>query len=103
MMDEVAAIMLKNKDISFSVSGYTDDRGKDGYNLRLSEKRANEARLYLIARGVESDRITAKGYGEANPRFDNNTKQGRQLNRRVEIKSVGVYERKTRVILEKKN
>jgi outer membrane protein OmpA-like peptidoglycan-associated protein len=103
MMDEVAAIMLKNKDVSFSISGYTDDRGKDAYNLNLSEKRANEARLYLIARGVESDRITAKGYGEANPRFDNNTKQGRQLNRRVEIRSVGVYERKTRVILEKKN
>lgn len=101
MLDEVASIMLKNPNISFSVSGYTDSVGNEIYNQKLSEKRANEARLYLIARGVESDRISAKGYGEANPKYDNNTKQGRQLNRRVEIKSVGVYKKKKQVIIKK--
>ncbi|MFD2566552.1 OmpA family protein [Pseudotenacibaculum haliotis] len=101
MLDEVANIMLKNPNVSFSVSGYTDDRGEESYNQKLSERRANEARLYLIARGVESDRITAKGYGEMNPRYDNSTEQGRQLNRRVEIKSVGPYKKKTKVIIDR--
>lgn len=101
MLDEVANIMLKNPNVSFSVSGYTDDRGEDSYNQKLSERRANEARLYLIARGVESDRITAKGYGEMNPKYDNSTEQGRQLNRRVEIKSVGPYKKKTKVIIDR--
>ncbi len=101
MLDEVANIMLKNPNVSFSVSGYTDNIGDEGYNQRLSERRAKEARLYLIARGVEEDRVSAKGYGELNPKYDNKTKQGRQLNRRVEIKSVGPYEKKTRIIRDR--
>lgn len=100
MLDEVAAIMLKNKDITFSVSGYTDDRGEADYNLALSQRRAEEARSYLVARGVESDRVSAKGFGEVNPKFDNKTEQGRQLNRRVEIKSVGVYKQRTKVYIQ---
>lgn len=101
MLDEVANIMLANPNVSFSVSGYTDDRAPVEYNQKLSERRANEARMYLIARGVESDRVSAQGFGELNPRYDNSTEQGRQLNRRVEIKSVGPYEKKTRIIREK--
>ena len=101
MLDDVAEIMLKNKDVTFSVSGYTDDVGSTPYNLKLSTRRANEARNYLIERGVESDRITAKGYGELNPKYSNKTEQSRQLNRRVEIKSVGHYKNKTQVIIDK--
>tara|TARA_R110001632_G_scaffold179993_1_gene299935 strand:- start:4717 stop:6225 length:1509 start_codon:yes stop_codon:yes gene_type:complete len=101
MLDEVAGIMLKNKNVSFSVSGYTDDRGPEQYNQALSERRAKAARLYLIARGVEPDRVSAKGYGKLNPKFDNKTEEGRQLNRRVEINSVGPYEKKTRVVIDK--
>ena len=101
MLDEVASIMLKNPNVSFSVSGYTDDVGDEKYNQRLSEKRATEARLYLIARGVESDRVTSKGFGELNPKYDNSTKQGKQLNRRVEIKSVGPYTKKTKLIIDR--
>ena len=97
MLDDVAEIMLKNKNVTFSISGYTDDVGPEEYNLKLSERRANEARNYLIDRGVEADRIFAKGYGEVNPKYSNYTKQGKQLNRRVEIKSVGFYESKTKV------
>lgn len=100
MLDDVANIMLKNKNVSFSVSGYTDDRGGVAYNQALSERRAQAARKYLIARGVEPDRISAKGYGKLNPKYENKTEEGRQLNRRVEIKSVGPYERKTRIILD---
>ena len=101
MLDEVANIMLKNPNVSFSVSGYTDNVGDESYNQRLSERRAQEARLYLIARGVEEDRVSAKGYGELNPKYDNKTRQGKQLNRRVEIKSVGPYEKKTRIVRDR--
>ncbi len=97
MLDDVAEIMLKNKNVTFSISGYTDDVGPEEYNLKLSERRANEARKYLIERGVETDRIFAKGYGEINPKYSNYTSQGKQLNRRVEIKSVGYYESKTKL------
>ena len=100
MLDEVASIMLKNKDITFSVSGYTDNVGSAPYNLALSQRRAEQARAYLVLRGVEADRVSAKGYGKVNPKFDNKTEQGRQLNRRVEIKSVGVYKQKTKVFIE---
>lgn len=105
MLDDVAGIMLKNKDVTFSVFGYTDNIGTEEYNLKLSERRANEARKYLIERGVEPDRITAKGFGEVNPAYSNETTQGRQLNRRVEIKSVGYYESKTQIKIDeiKKN
>lgn len=98
MLDEVAAIMLKNTNVSFSVSGYTDNQGTVEYNLKLSERRAREARAYLIERGVEADRITSKGYGKLNPKHSNSTPQGMQLNRRVEIKSVGAYEQKTKIL-----
>jgi outer membrane protein OmpA-like peptidoglycan-associated protein len=97
MLDDVADIMLKNKDVTFSVHGFTDDVGPEEYNLKLSERRANEARKYLIERGVEPDRVTAKGFGELNPMYGNDTTQGKQLNRRVEIKSVGYYESKTQL------
>ena len=100
MLDDVAEIMLKNKDVTFSVAGYTDNVGTDEYNLKLSERRSNEARNYLIERGVEADRISAKGYGEVNPKYSNDTEQGKQLNRRVEIKSVGYYESKTKLKVE---
>lgn len=98
MLDDVAEIMLKNSDVTFSVSGFTDNVGTTEYNLKLSERRANEAKKYLIDRGVEPDRITSKGYGELDPKYDNDTPQSRQLNRRVEIKSVGYY--KSKVVLE---
>ena len=102
MLDDVAAIMIQNKDITFSVFGYTDNVGSEAYNLKLSERRANEARKYLIERGVEPERISAKGFGKLNPTYSNKTEQGKQLNRRIEIKSVGYYESKTQIKLEEK-
>ncbi|TVZ56725.1 outer membrane protein OmpA-like peptidoglycan-associated protein [Lutibacter sp. Hel_I_33_5] len=100
LLDEVAEIMLKNSDVTFSVYGYTDNRGEVAYNQKLSEKRAKEARAYLIARGVDESRIISRGLGELSPKYGNDTKEGRQLNRRVEIRSVNPFKQKTRVILE---
>lgn len=67
------------------VEGFTDSRGSDSYNLDLSERRANAVRNALTAAGVESERIQVRGYGESYPIASNDTPEGRQLNRRVEV------------------
>lgn len=67
------------------IEGFTDSTGSESYNQELSERRAEAVRRFLIANGVSADRITARGYGEANPVASNKTAAGRQLNRRVEI------------------
>jgi len=67
------------------VEGYTDSTGSNSLNQELSERRANSVRAALIDMGISSDRITARGYGEAFPVADNDTAASRQLNRRVEI------------------
>jgi outer membrane protein OmpA-like peptidoglycan-associated protein len=67
------------------VEGFTDSRGPDAYNLDLSERRANTVRAALIASGVETERIAVRGYGESFPVASNETAEGRQLNRRVEV------------------
>lgn len=67
------------------VAGYTDSAGSQDYNQRLSEKRALSVARYLVAQGVDSSRVTARGYGEADPVQSNATAAGRQANRRVAI------------------
>ena len=69
----------------FNVSGYTDSQGADGANQRLSAKRAKKVYNSLVKAGVDGERITYEGYGETNPIADNSTKEGRALNRRVEV------------------
>jgi len=69
------------------VVGYTDSQGSDAYNLKLSQKRADAVKKYLVDKGhVKADMITAVGKGEADPVGDNKTKEGRFQNRRVEIR-----------------
>jgi len=68
-----------------SVEGYTDSRGADDMNLKLSQDRANAVRDYLVNQGVRPEKIRAIGRGEANPVASNDTPEGRANNRRVEI------------------
>ncbi len=68
-----------------SVEGHTDSTGSNAHNQALSERRANAVRMALIDRGITSDRISTRGYGEEYPIASNNTAADRQLNRRVEI------------------
>lgn len=70
----------------FSIEGHTDSVGPKASNQRLSEKRANAVRDYLIANGISADRLTAQGFGEDNPIANNKTRAGRKENRRVEVK-----------------
>ena len=81
-----AAGLLKNPAVRVEVAGHTDSVGNDAYNQRLSERRANTVRDFLISRGVPADRLTAVGYGETDPIADNSTEEGRAKNRRVGLR-----------------
>jgi outer membrane protein OmpA-like peptidoglycan-associated protein len=67
------------------VEGHTDSTGTDQYNQRLSEQRASSVADYLIDNGVRASAITVYGFGESRPKSSNDTAEGRQANRRVEI------------------
>jgi len=71
--------------VMIEVAGHTDSMGSEAYNLRLSQRRAETVRAYLIEKGIAADRLIAKGYGESSPVADNRTKEGRYKNRRVEL------------------
>ncbi|WP_296892542.1 OmpA family protein [Thiobacillus sp.] len=71
--------------VNIEVAGHTDSRGSDKYNMKLSQRRAEAVRNYLISKGIAADRLTAKGYGESQPIADNATDEGRFKNRRVEL------------------
>jgi outer membrane protein OmpA-like peptidoglycan-associated protein len=82
---EIIPPMKAHPQLHALVEGYTDSIGSDAYNLRLSERRANAVRDYMVAQGIAASRITTKGWGKAKPVADNRTKEGRAKNRRVEI------------------
>lgn len=85
ILAKLSGIVLAHPDLNLAVEGYTDSTGSDQLNQRLSEKRAETVRDYLIEQGLNSDTITAKGFGKDRPVADNNTPTGRQKNRRVEL------------------
>jgi len=84
-MEQVSGILNKYKDITFTVEGHTDNTGSDKINNKLSQSRADAVMNYLVEKGFPADKISAKGFGSANPIGDNKTRKGRQQNRRVEI------------------
>lgn len=85
-LDSVAASLVAWSDVKVEIAGHTDAIGSDGYNLRLSERRAASVREYLIGKGVPADRLVAKGHGETEPVADNKAEEGRAQNRRVELR-----------------
>jgi len=80
--------LSQNLEMKIEIQGYTDNTGSAKANLELSDKRANIVRDYLIAQGISSDRLKAVGMGSANPIADNNTPEGRALNRRIVFKVI---------------
>jgi outer membrane protein OmpA-like peptidoglycan-associated protein len=94
-MEHVAGLLKDRDNLRVVVSGYTDDRGSNAANERLSMQRAESVRDYLVAQGVDASRIEVKGMGEADPVATNDTEEGRAQNRRVELRIVneaGKYE-----------
>ncbi|MBL8002446.1 MAG: OmpA family protein [Flavobacteriales bacterium] len=84
-LDKLAKLMFANPTLKIEVGGHTDNVGADADNLKLSDQRANAVRDFLVKKGIEAARITAKGYGETKPMAPNDTEEGRALNRRTEV------------------
>jgi outer membrane protein OmpA-like peptidoglycan-associated protein len=84
-LNQVADAVKEQPDREITVFGHTDAQGADDYNVRLSERRAQSVREYLVSRGVDSAKIRAVGKGKAEPIADNKSAEGRANNRRVEI------------------
>ncbi len=82
---KVSGIVLAYPSLHLSVEGHTDSIGTDDYNQQLSEKRAQAVREYLVQQGISADAILASGFGKTAPVASNDTSEGRQQNRRVEL------------------
>jgi OmpA-OmpF porin, OOP family len=85
LLDEVVMALNDNPNIRVSIEGHTDSVGNDKTNMKLSQKRADSVRTYLIKKGIQGERLGSKGFGETVPIADNRTQEGRDQNRRVEF------------------
>lgn len=86
VLNDVVDVLRRNPELTLvEVQGHCDIRGGDAYNMKLSQRRAESAREYLISKGIDSSRLTAKGYGYRKPIADNKTKEGMSQNRRTEF------------------
>jgi len=84
-LDKLVTVLNTYPDTNIEVQGHTDDTGTEAYNQTLSEKRAASVSGYLTEKGINTARVTTKGYGELAPKYDNTTDEGRTRNRRVEF------------------
>ncbi|NSL89089.1 OmpA family protein [Chitinophaga sp. Mgbs1] len=84
-ISQLAQVLNKYPDTYVRVEGHTDDRGTDAYNMGLSERRTNAVVAFLKGQGVAANRIQGFWYGESQPRYTNETEEGRAKNRRVEF------------------
>ncbi len=86
VLDQAAEVLKRYPHVAVEVAGHTDKMGDTDYNKALSEKRAGAVCDYFILKGIEAQRLRAKGYGESLPIADNKSKYGREENRRVELR-----------------
>lgn len=84
-LNKVVDFLKQNESVEIEISGHTDSKGSDDYNLNLSQGRSQSVVDYLISQGIDSFRLTAHGYGETKPIDTNDTDDGRANNRRVEF------------------
>lgn len=86
VLDELVTYLNRKDDEKIEIGGHTDNVGSAASNLKLSQDRANTVRAYLLTKGLDPARVTAKGYGMSEPVEDNKTEEGRAKNRRTEVK-----------------
>jgi OOP family OmpA-OmpF porin len=91
--DLVGKIKAINLEVIIAV-GHTDSVGVDAYNQKLSVRRSEAVKAYLVSKGIEKNRVYTEGKGEKQPVADNKTAEGRAKNRRVEIEVVGTRAKK---------
>jgi outer membrane protein OmpA-like peptidoglycan-associated protein len=84
-LDQVTAALAAQPELSVEIQGHTDSVGSAAYNLRLSQKRADAVKTYLVGKGVSAASLTAKGYGKDRPIASNDSEEGRAQNRRVQF------------------
>jgi outer membrane protein OmpA-like peptidoglycan-associated protein len=85
-LEEIAAMLTAHPDLRLAIEGHTDSDGEDAFNQDLSERRAAAVKAWLVSeRGVASDRLDTAGFGESKPAAPNDTAEGKQQNRRVEL------------------
>ena len=84
-LNKVVDFLKQNSSVSIEISGHTDSKGSDTYNLNLSQGRSQSVVDYLVSQGIDSSRLQAQGYGESKPIDSNDTEAGRANNRRVEF------------------
>lgn len=89
-LDKILAFMTNNPLVSIELSGHTSSEGKDDYNLQLSSERASAIKEWLVNKGTNPKRIVSIGHGKTKPIADNDTEEGRKLNRRVELKIIKI-------------
>ncbi|MEY4730648.1 MAG: hypothetical protein RL020_1806 [Pseudomonadota bacterium] len=85
LLDEALPIIRESKQGEIEIAGHTDSRGDPTFNQELSQARAETVRSYLVAKGVDANRLKAVGYGPSRPIADNSTTQGQKKNRRIEF------------------
>ena len=88
LLDGLADIVARCPDMVIEIGGHTDSVGSDAANMRLSERRAGSVLRYLTGKGIAQTRLRAVGCGEAEPKFDNATAEGRKRNRRIEFRVI---------------
>jgi len=89
LLKQVAQTLKAASTLSVEIQGHTDDTGNALTNIKLSQKRAETIRAFLVKAGVKGTRLVAKGYGPTKPQATNKTPEGREKNRRVEFLIMG--------------
>lgn len=84
-LEKIVRFLTENPQISIEIGGHTDNTGNLPYNQQLSEKRAQSVYNYIVSKGINPKRLSAKGFGASKPVASNETESGRQLNRRIEF------------------
>lgn len=84
-LNKLTKIIDRDDDTVLMIVGHTDSKGSESYNSKLSEQRAEAAASYMVSQGLSNSRIDTEGRGELEPLADNDTEEGRQQNRRIEV------------------
>jgi outer membrane protein OmpA-like peptidoglycan-associated protein len=85
ILNQTVPVLEQYTNVYVEIAGHTDNIGTDAYNQKLSERRAEAVKVWLVSKGISADRITTIGYGESKPKVENNTADNRRINRRIEF------------------